>query len=193
MMIPSGRPPLLENALTVVNSITTPSLHSGASPMTPRINIAKRIRKRRRADGSVAVQVRYVVDFRDPATGKRCQFFFERRKDAEAKRAELVTEMATGLYSSPTSATVEIAMQNWLSDREPKVKRVTFVTYERAARYVCGPVLVESVVAHPGLGKIRLTNLQTAEIRRWINALRGPVGHYSANRAMAMLKTVSNG
>jgi len=156
--------------------------------MSPRINIAKRIRKHRRADGTVVEQVRYAVDFRDPMTGKRRQFFFERRKDAEAKRTELITEMATGRYSSPTSATVEIAMQNWLADRQPKVKRVTFVTYKRAARYVCEPVIQDGVVAHPGLGKIKLTDLQTAEIRHWINALRGPVGHYSANRAMAMLK-----
>jgi integrase len=157
--------------------------------MPPRINIAKRIRKRRRADGSVVEQPRYVVDFRDPMTGKRRQHFYEKRKDAEAKRAELLTEMATGRYSSPTSVTVEAAMQNWLADREPRVKRVTFVTYERAARYVCEPVVVDNTLAHPGLGKIKLTDLQTAEIRRWINALRGPVGHYSANRSMAMLKT----
>jgi integrase len=157
--------------------------------MTSRINVTKRIRKRRRADGSVAEQPRYAVDFRDPQTGKRRQFFFERRKDANAKQAELITEMATGRYSSPTSATVEIAMQTWLADRQPKVKRVTFVTYERASRYVCEPVMANGVIAHPGLGKIKLTDLQTAEIRCWINALRGPVGHYSANRAMTMLKT----
>lgn len=157
--------------------------------MTPRINIAKRIRKRRRADGSIVEQPRYVVDFRDPMTGKRRQHFYEKRKDAEAKRAELITEMATGRYSSPTSATVEMAMKAWLEDRKPKVKGVTFVTYERAARYVCEPVIVDGTIVHPGLGKIKLTDLQTSEIRRWINALRDPVGHYSANRAMAMLKT----
>jgi hypothetical protein len=43
--------------------------------MTPRINIAKRIRKRRRADGTVVEQPRYVVDFRDPMTGKRREHF----------------------------------------------------------------------------------------------------------------------
>jgi integrase len=157
--------------------------------MPPRINIAKRIRKRRRADGSVVEQPRYVVDFRDPMTGKRRQEFFEKRKDAEAKRGELITAMSTGRYDSPGTATVATAMQNWLVDREPRVKSVTFVTYERASRYVCEPVIVDGAIAHPGLGKIKLTDLQTAEIRRWINALRGPVGYYSANRAMAMLKT----
>jgi integrase len=171
--------------LTVVNVVTRTFSHA----MTPRINVTKRIRKRRRADGSVVEQPRFVVDFRDPASGKRRQEFFLKRKDAEAKRAELAVEMATGRYSSPTSATVEIAMQNWLADRQPKVKRVTFVTYERAARYVCEPVLRDGIIAYRGLGKIKLTDLQTSEFRRWINALRGRVGHYSANRAMAMLKT----
>ena len=157
--------------------------------MTPRINVSKRIRKRRRADGSFVEQPRYVVDFCDPMTGKRRQEFFEKRRDAEAQRAELITAMTTGRYSSPTSATVETAMQNWLDDRKPKIKAVTFVTYERASRYVCEPVIVDGIIAHPGLGKIKLTDLQTSEVRRWHNALRGPVGHYSANRAMAMLRT----
>jgi integrase len=157
--------------------------------MPPRINVTKRIRKRRRADGSTVEQCRYVVDFRDPQTGKRRQYFFERRKDADAKRNELITELATGRYSSPAYATVEVAMRTWLEDRQPKVKGVTFVTYERASRYVCEPVMVDDIIAHPGLGKVKLTDLQTSEIRRWINALRGPVGHYSANRAMIMLKT----
>ena len=157
--------------------------------MIPRINVTKRIRKRRRADGSIVEQPRYVVDFRDPISRARRQVFFERRKDAEAKRAELLVEMATGRYASPTTATVQTAMQNWLDDRRPKVKRVTFITYERAARYICGPVAREDgSIAHPGLGKIKLTDLQTAEIRRWHNVLRDTAGHYSANRAMGFFK-----
>jgi integrase len=157
--------------------------------MMPRINISKRIRKRPRADGTLVEQPRFVVDFRDPQTGKRRQFFFEKRKDAEAKRAELLIEMATGRYASPTTATVETAMRNWLEDRKPKVKRVTFVTYERAARYICEPVTTEDgAITHPGLGKIKLTDLPTAEIRRWYNALRERSGHYSANRAKSFLK-----
>ena len=157
--------------------------------MTPRISINKRLRKRRRADGTIVEQPRFVVDFHDPQTGKRRQHFFERRKDAEAKRAELLVEMATGRYASPTTATIVTAMQNWLDDRKPKVKGVTFTTYERAARYICEPVLAEDgSIAHPGLGSIKLTDLQTAEIRRWHNALRQRSGHYSANRAKTMLK-----
>jgi integrase len=154
-----------------------------------RINIAKRIRKRPRADGGIVEQPRFVVDFRDPVSQARRQFFFEKRKDAEAKRAELIAAMATGRYASPTTATVTTAMQNWLDDRRPKVKGVTFTTYERAARYVCEPVADETgSIVHAGLAKIKLTDLQTAEIRRWHNALRERSGHYSASRAMAMLK-----
>jgi integrase len=157
--------------------------------MTPRINIAKRIRKRPRADGSFIEQPRFVVDFRDPQSCKRRQHFFEKRKEAEAKRAELLVEMATGRYATPTTATVATAMQNWLDDRKLKVKGVTFTTYERAARYICEPVGQEDgSVTHPGLAKVKLTELQTAEIRRWHNALRERSGHYSANRAMTMLK-----
>ena len=160
--------------------------------MTPRISINKRIRKRRRADGSTVEQPRYVVDYRDPISATRRQFFFSKRKDAEAKRAELIAEMATGRYASPSTATVEIAMQNWLDDRKPKVKSVTFTTYERAAHYVCDPPKpqggAKAVSPGLGLGAVKLNALQTAEIRRWHNALREQVGHYSANRAMGFLK-----
>jgi integrase len=157
--------------------------------MTIRISINKRIRKRPRVDGSIVEQPRFVVDFRDPQTGKRRQFFFERRKDADAKRAELLVEMATGRYASPTTATVDTAMRNWLEDRKPKVKCVTFVTYERALGYICEPVTTENgAITHLGLGKIKLTDLQTAEVRRWHNALRERSGHYSASRAKSFLK-----
>src|SRR5262245_6374921 len=111
--------------------------------MTPRINVTKRLRKRRRAEGSVVDQPRYVVDFPDPAAGKGRQQFFEKGRHADSNRAELTTEMSTGRYSSSTTATVETAMTNWLADRQPKVKRVTFVTYERASRYVCEPVIAD--------------------------------------------------
>jgi integrase len=158
--------------------------------MTPRMNIAKRIRKRRLADGSIVEQQRYVVDYRDPISAARRQFFFERRRDAEAKRAALIAEMATGRYASPTTATVETAMQNWLDDRRPKVKAVTFTTYMRAARYVCAPAGAsgwpESRFA--GSRHHQAHALQTAEIRRWHNALRETTGDYSARRAMGFLK-----
>jgi integrase len=157
--------------------------------MATRINIAKRIRKRRLADGSTVEQQRFVVDYRDPISAARRQHFFERRKDAEAKRLELIAEMATGRYASPTTATVATAMQNWLDDRKPKVKSVTFTTYERAARYICAPLEPQDgrKAVSPGLGTIKLNALPTAEIRRWHNALRAQVGHYSANRAMGFL------
>jgi integrase len=191
MVAPSPGHPIehLENVVTVINAITRSKALIEGHAMIPRINIAKRIRKRRRADGSVIEQPRFVVDFLDPQSGKRRQFFFERRKDAEVKRAELLVEMATGRYASPTTATVQTAMRNWLEDRKPKVKRVTFTTYERAVRHICEPVTTEDgSIAHPGLGKINLNDLQTAEIRRWHNALRERSGHYSASRAMRFLK-----
>jgi integrase len=156
--------------------------------MTTRINIAKRIRKRRRADGTTVEQPRFVVDFRDPVSQARRQFFFERRKDAEAKRAELIAAMTTGRYASPTTATVATAMQNWLEDRKPKVKGLTLIGYERGARYVCEPVSSGGSVVRSGLGKIKLTDIRTGEIRRWHNALRERSGHRSANQAMSFLK-----
>ena len=43
--------------------------------------ITKRTRNRRLSSGRVIQQHRYVVNFRDPVTGRRNQRFYERHKD----------------------------------------------------------------------------------------------------------------
>jgi hypothetical protein len=44
------------------------------------INLTKRDRKRTLRSGIVITQTRYVVNYREPRTGKRRQLFFERHK-----------------------------------------------------------------------------------------------------------------
>ncbi len=156
--------------------------------MTTSINITKRIRKRRRADGEIVEQPRFVVSFRDPHTGRRKQLFFERRKDADAKRGELLVAMGTGSYNSPSAMTVKDAMCQWLDDRLPKVRSATRECYEHGAKLVIQ--LIQPETGQPiCLGAVKVTELSTAEIRRWHNAVREVHGHYSANRAMGFLKT----
>jgi hypothetical protein len=58
--------------------------------MTLSINLTRRVRRRTLKDGSVVEQTRYVLNWRDPRTGEREQRFFERQRDAQERRAELI-------------------------------------------------------------------------------------------------------
>jgi len=51
--------------------------------MTNSINITKRNIKRKLRDGTQKNLSRFIVNFKDPETGKRTQKFFGKRKDAE--------------------------------------------------------------------------------------------------------------
>ena len=58
--------------------------------MTLSINITRRVRRRTLKSGATVEQVRFVLNWRDPRTGAREQRFFERQRDAQERRAELV-------------------------------------------------------------------------------------------------------
>lgn len=68
--------------------------------MSLSINITKRIRRRKLKSGSIVEQQRYVLNWRDPRTGSREQRFFERQKEAQEKRAELITAYERGSYTA---------------------------------------------------------------------------------------------
>jgi hypothetical protein len=54
--------------------------------MSIAISITKRERRRRLKSGEGVTQVRYVLNFRDPRSGRRKQLFFERQKEELARR-----------------------------------------------------------------------------------------------------------
>lgn len=63
--------------------------------MTIAISITKRIRRRVLVTGNVTVYARYVLNFRDPQTGKRRQLFANSHKEAITRRDALVAALAT--------------------------------------------------------------------------------------------------
>jgi hypothetical protein len=77
-----------------------------------------------------------------------------------------IDAMATGRHASPTTATVATAMQNWLDHRRPKVKGVIFTTYKRRPPHLRACPHRGWLDYASGLAKIKLTDHQTAEIRR---------------------------
>ena len=59
--------------------------------MTLAVSITKRDRRRQLKSGAAVVQTRYVVNFQEPQTGQRKQFFFKRHRDAIAKRDAILS------------------------------------------------------------------------------------------------------
>jgi len=172
--------------------------------MSLSINLTKRVRRRKRSTGDVVEQTRYVLNWRDPRSGAREQRFFERQKDAQEKRSELIAAYERGSYSASTrSITVADAVAAWLDGKRGVVRPNTFTSYEFQVRYVVGPLLsadarraavLSGVGAKPNarsielLGRVKVQELTTRKIREWHKLISDEVSTYSANKAMAILQ-----
>ncbi|MGE6784411.1 tyrosine-type recombinase/integrase [Ensifer adhaerens] len=172
------------------------------------ISITSTTRRRKLSSGTIASYAQWYVNFRDPRTGRRVRRAFDRKKDAEAKRNELLLKFAEGDFTDErTAPTVGKAIDHWLTDKEGKVKDSTLKGYKVVANGALrGPLLVgspqeradytESGVAPKNarfiklLGEIKLTDLTTAMIRVWHRTIIEQCGNYTANRAKSHLKSV---
>ena len=63
-------------------------------------NITRRVRRRKLQNGAAVQYTRHVLNYRDPKSGQRRQEFFERAKDAQARRAELMCQVASSAANS---------------------------------------------------------------------------------------------
>jgi integrase len=171
--------------------------------MTLNINLTRRVRRRKLKDGSVE-QTRYVLNWRDPRTGEREQRFFERQRDAQERRSELIAVYERGAYSSSSKdLTVAGVVATWLETKRGTVRPITFQTYAFQSRYVVGPLPprdARMAIIHSGrgakpkakpielLGRTKVQELTTRRIRAWHKLLSDEVSVYCANRAMQILK-----
>ena len=170
-------------------------------------NITKRIRRRKLGSGKEIEYVRYVLNFRDPITGRRTQRFFERHKDALVARDAIAPALRDGSYRDPKRApTVAEAVERWLEDRSNEVKPRSHRYYQLLAEYITGPLLIgtpqergefkatgalpEGARFKSMLGSFKVTELGTGDIRAWHKALIEEVGNTSANKAKSALATV---
>ena len=171
--------------------------------MTLNINLTKRVRRRKLKGGAVVEQTRYVLNWRDPRTGEREQRFFERQKDAQERRSELVAAYDRGAYSS-SNRTVTVAGSGRVARHEARNGPADHLQpYAFQSRYVVGPlppgearraVIASGRGAAPKakpielLGREKVQELTTRRIRAWHKLLSDEVSIYSANRAMQLLK-----
>lgn len=172
------------------------------------VNLTKRERKRKLTSGAIVVQIRWVLNYREPRSGQRRQLFFEKQKDAQARRNQIIAEVETGTYSAERTrmVTMREIVQRWIESRTGEIKQVTLDGYRLAAGNIVGPLLVGSPLQRaeytasrvkpegtrtiPLLGDVRVQDLTTSEIRSWHKTLAAEVGWYSANRAKMVLVSV---
>jgi len=142
-------------------------------------HIHKRIRIGR--DGKEAVRWYVVIDLGCGEDGRRRQKWhggFGTRREAEAARAKLVTEINTGSYVAPGNTTLgEWIERSWLPMTEPRVKPSTFFSYKRNLELHVIPVL----------GRKRLQQL----IPPMLNALYANLAAGSETRKPLSTKTIS--
>jgi integrase len=172
--------------------------------VTLSINLTRRVRRRKLQSGEVVEQVRYVLNWRDPKSGGREQRFFERQKEAQEKRAELIAAFERGTYSAERkTVTVDDAVTAWLETKRGVVRPITFATYQFQARYITGPLspaearratVRSGVGAKPKtrlielLAKVKVQDLTTRQIRTWHKTISDEVSVYAANKALMILK-----
>lgn len=175
--------------------------------MAFRHSITKQDRKRKQQDGSVIVQTRYFVNYRDPKTNERKLPSFPSRKEAEAFRNKIVSEVESGTYSAERkSPTVKDTVENWLKIKELNVRPRTLEGYRRACAHITGPFLTgsardrfehtcsgvkaEGSELKPMLGACRVAELTTGDIRAWHQVLSVEISAYAANRAKMVLESI---
>ena len=145
------------------------------------ISITTTTRRRKLKGGAVASYRQWYVNFRDPKTGKRIRRAKDRKKDAEAYKAELLRKFAQGSYvDERTAPTVGQAVDHWLADKNGKVKPSTLKGYKVVVNgAIRGPLLIgtrqeradytESGIAPKGarfiklLGDVKLPDVTTAD------------------------------
>jgi integrase len=146
-----------------------------------------------------------VLNYREPRSGRRRQLFFDKQKDAQARRNQIIAEVETGTYAEERTRAVTIReiVLRWLESRDGAVKAGTLAGYRRAAANIVGPLLVgsaqdrtrfkltgerpEGARSVPLLGDTKVRDLTTGDIRAWHKLLAINVGAYSANRAKSFL------
>lgn len=172
--------------------------------MSNSVSITRRNRKRTLRSGKVITQTRYVVNYREPRTGRRKQLFFIRQKDAQEESSKLTAELRGGDYSARRQTdTVAHAMERWLKDRSNHVKPQTLRGYRETIKNIIGPLIIGTskdraeisrskkaparLRTQELLGSIKVQELTTADIRTWHRTISSEVGAYTANRAKMFL------
>ena len=170
-----------------------------------KIAIRKRRRRRTNKSGRTIIQVRYVLDYMDPGTGKRRQLFFESQDAAIAERESIIERQRSGFLGA-RDVTIAEAYAHWVKTKALVVRRPTLAGYRKVERYVVGPLVLgtaqerrryamgrtppQDVVLKEMLGRRPASQLMTWEIRQWHTELCELVSPHTARLAKGVLHAV---
>jgi integrase len=93
-----------------------------------------------------------VVDVRDPATGKRRRKWHslpgcKGKREAQARCAEIISEMRDGSYVEPSKLTLAQFFDRWLMHIKPNVSPRTYERYEQIATKNIAPLLGAKILS----------------------------------------------
>ena len=124
---------------------------------------------RQRPDGRW--EGRYSAGF-DPGTGKQIQrsVYGKTQKEVRQKLNKIIAEIDEGAYVKPQKITLGAWLQVWLSEYTGNVKPFTQKAYEDRVR----------LHIIPALGAVKLTDLTSPMVQRFINGLSRDAGKRNA-------------
>jgi len=139
------------------------------------------VRKRNWTTKSGEARSRWVVAYND-ATGAPHIETFERRRDADAREAEIKTRLRAGTHSAMSSSpTVAEAAQNWLTFIEGEGReRTTLKQYREHVR----------VHINPRIGREKLASLTTPRIHQFRDGLLRDLSRPMARKVLVSLKSL---
>ncbi|QMU59668.1 MAG: tyrosine-type recombinase/integrase [Boseongicola sp.] len=173
-----------------------------------KVTINRWTRRRINAAGSRVTQKRWTVNFNCPETGQRRRLSFASKAEAETHRERVLNEITGERYFNPnTNPTVAEVVEHWIEVKRGMVKRQTIAGYRPLLKIIVGPILQgtpQERVHHAltgekpyrdtkllqMLGPFKVSELTTAQLRRWHNQVRNEVGAHTANRVISMLKGI---
>jgi integrase len=174
-----------------------------------RTKITKREVQKKHRDGRISVLDRYVLHFKDPATGKRRMKYFERLKDAETAQNDLIKGVDTmRRRKDGKTPNLREAVEYWLESKKQVVSPNTHRAYSQVATdYIIGPAfrstaiekynyaltnkLPEGARLVPMLGGDRkIEAITTAEIRMWYQRMLTVTTPYTAKVARKHLSSI---
>jgi integrase len=112
--------------------------------------------------------------FEHAIDGVRKYETFERKKDAEARQAQVTVDVGKGVHIAPNKVTVAEAGEMWIKDAEGRLERATVESYRQH--------LDQHI--KPFLGPLKLSQLNVPNVRNFMDKLRDD------GRSVPMVKRV---
>jgi len=177
--------------------------------MSTHTSITKRKVRQRNREGKILEYDRYVLHYKDPATGKRRMRRFNTRKEAEVARNDLIMN-ADSMKRRKGGATPTLleAMNYWLDSKKGVINDHTHHAYKQVAQdYIIGPIFKgtrEDKYKYAMSGKkpagaklipmlnpnAKIDEITTAEIRMWQQRILSVSTTYNTKIARKHLSSI---